>query len=86
MRFSTVATLLTASAVSIAAAPILDERATGIQVYLSNLGYVYGYPAGADPSKEYVCSTAALVSSSAPNRPAGRKGKDKSSLLIVLWV
>lgn len=62
MHFSNIATLLLTAVASVAAAPVLDTRATGIKVYLSNLGYVYGYPAGSDPSKQYVCSTAAFVS------------------------
>lgn len=63
MQFSTIISLLTAAAVSVAAAPVIAERTTGIEVYLSNTGYVYGYPAGAVASKEYVCSTQAFVSS-----------------------
>ena len=80
MHLSTVATLITAAAASVAAAPVLDERATGIQVYLSNFGYVYGFPAGADPSKEYLCSTAAFVSSPHTGGTPADKGRGELEL------
>lgn len=80
MHLSTVATLITVAAASVAAAPVLNERATGIKVYLSNLGYVYGYPAGADRSKEYVCSTADFVSSCGTQCSPADKGKGEVEL------